>query len=267
MSPYEHPADVDGIIIYPSYVSDFGITEIAHPWVDAGRGMGMQYTSVKFEKVETISEKFFGLIAFFIESGADARDYHSAQNDLLVVDKDFHVADHVPSITDDSGYQDPCGEASSSCKSIAPGLFESQNGHGIYTYHEVATDGKVHELKSNREYNFTKFVLIDERYFSRCEYDNIPYDSDSKNGNLIVTDGVDLDVMRNEIFAEYGFKFKSPKWKAYFEAKPWYKPQHDNVDHLLTEKDKANIKFILDYQSLHKDVKLKRDTIFFGWAG
>lgn len=182
---------------------------------------------------------------------------------MLVVDKNLGAVSHVPSITDDSEYQDPCGLASSACHSIEPGLYESQNGHGIYKYYRVSNDGVVEELKTDRQYNFTKFAWIDERYFNRCEYESV----DSENGNIMLLNGVDLDVMRNEIFAEYGFIFKSPKWKAYFEAKPWYKPRYDNVDKLLPEKDKANIKFILEYQGLHQGVKIERDTIGFGWAG
>lgn len=264
---YEDPSDANGIIVYPSYIRDFGITKVANPImvVDGNQyGMGTTDLTVKFEKVETISDKFFGLIAFFMEAGADARDYHTIQNDLLVVDKNLSAISHIPSITDDSENQDPCGLASSACRSIEPGLYESQNGHGVYKYYSVSDDGDVDELKTDRQYSFTKFALIDERYFNRCEYESV---YDLENGNMVLLNGVDLDVMRNEIFAEYGFIFKSPKWKAYFEAKPWYKPRYDNVDKLMTEKDKANIKFILEYQGLHKGVKIERDTISFGWAG
>jgi hypothetical protein len=55
----------------------------------------------------------------------------------------------------------------------------------------------------------------------------------------------ELDIMRNEIFADYGYNFKSEKWQEYFSQFSWYKPKYDNVDDQLTEIDKHNIKVIL----------------------
>ena len=52
--------------------------------------------------------------------------------------------------------------------------------------------------------------------------------------------------MRNEIFADYGYRFKSDEWLSYFATKDWYKPRYDDVTHLLTDIDKANIKVILN---------------------
>lgn len=258
----------NGIIVYPSYVQDFGLTKSANPYmvVEGGNeyGWGTNDLTVKFEKVETISDKLFGVLTFFMEAGVSAREYHTKLNDLLVVDKNLLILSHLPAICDDNEYQDPCGMTSSSCRSIEQGLFESHDGHGKFKYFRVSATGAVDELKTDRQYNFTKFAFIDERYFDRCESQSI---RESANGNMMRIYGVDLDVMRNEIFAEYGFIFKSPKWKEYFLAKPWYKPRYENVDKFLTEKDKANIKFIQEYKALHKDYKIGRDTITFWAAG
>jgi hypothetical protein len=76
-----------------------------------------------------------------------------------------------------------------------------------------------------------------------------------------------LDVMRNEIFAEHGLIFKSEKWKNYFEEKSWYKPQYENVDQYMSETDKHNVKFLLEYQKQNKDQEEQRDSIQFMWAG
>jgi hypothetical protein len=131
----------------------------------------------------------------------------------------------------------------------------------------------VEELKTVRQFNFTKFAKIDEGYFERCRYEGLDHENggwQSDTPNVVLFNGIsteELDLMRNEIFAEYGFIFKTPKWKKYFESKPWYKPQYNNVDKLLTDTDKDNIKFILNYQSLHKNLEVQRDSIQFGWAG
>jgi hypothetical protein len=37
----------------------------------------------------------------------------------------------------------------------------------------------------------------------------------------------DVDLWRNRIFALYGYTFKDPKFKKYFEAQPWYQPRAD----------------------------------------
>jgi hypothetical protein len=55
----------------------------------------------------------------------------------------------------------------------------------------------------------------------------------------------DLKIMRNEIFARYGYKFKTGgKMDSYFQQQDWYKKQHDNVNNFLTEFEKENLKLI-----------------------
>ncbi len=56
-----------------------------------------------------------------------------------------------------------------------------------------------------------------------------------------------LKIMKNEIFARYGYIFKSAAMKKYFQAKPWYRPQFHNVYHLLTPIERKNIKLIKQY--------------------
>lgn len=265
----------DGVVVYPSFLRDLGITKVAHPWVlnDVNEmGMGMTDTEIKIEKVESISDKFFGLISFFMEAGADARGYHTTQNDLLVVDKQMNLLGHQEYLTVDNYNQDPCGSGPPSYRTIEPGLYESHNGKGLYAYYKITAAGTVEQLKTNRHYNFTRFVRIDEGYFNQCRYEGLDYRNDASDDvkpNIVVIKGIsyeELDIMRNEIFAEYGFIFKTPKWKQYFEAMPWYKPQYENVDSFLTEIDKHNIKFILNYQRLHKSQEAKRDSIQFYWG-
>lgn len=55
----------------------------------------------------------------------------------------------------------------------------------------------------------------------------------------------ELDIMRNEIFADHGYKFKSKKWQKYFCDKEWYKPRYDDVNNRLTNIEKINIQLIL----------------------
>ena len=52
--------------------------------------------------------------------------------------------------------------------------------------------------------------------------------------------------MKNEIFARYGYIFKSEDLISYFSAKEWYKPLYENVDKYLSEIEHHNIKVIND---------------------
>ncbi len=58
-------------------------------------------------------------------------------------------------------------------------------------------------------------------------------------------DSATLRIYRNEIFAQYGYVFKSPELTEFFLRKEWYKPEHKNVDTFLSELDKQNINVLL----------------------
>jgi len=53
----------------------------------------------------------------------------------------------------------------------------------------------------------------------------------------------DLRIMRNEVFARYGYIFETDV-KEYFNKQWWYLPKSRNVDSQLTEIEKQNIDFI-----------------------
>ena len=50
-----------------------------------------------------------------------------------------------------------------------------------------------------------------------------------------------LNLMRNEIFARYGFRFSSPSLLAYFSKQEWYQPEDVRIDKLLTDIERKNI--------------------------
>ena len=58
-------------------------------------------------------------------------------------------------------------------------------------------------------------------------------------------DSSELRIKRNEIFAQYGYEFKSEELSMYFSTQDWYEPKYDNVDSFLTQLDKENIKILL----------------------
>jgi hypothetical protein len=66
---------------------------------------------------------------------------------------------------------------------------------------------------------------------------------------LIKWDKSDLKIMRNEIFARYGLKFKAGgEMDNYFRKQTWYQGQHDSVDEFLTDLEKDNVKIIQELE-------------------
>jgi hypothetical protein len=58
----------------------------------------------------------------------------------------------------------------------------------------------------------------------------------------------ELDIMRNEIYARHGRLFKMAKYRDYFRKQGWYKENPNFKDDQLTEIEKYNAWFILQYQ-------------------
>ncbi len=51
----------------------------------------------------------------------------------------------------------------------------------------------------------------------------------------------DLQLMVNEIFADYGKIFTSQKLNYYFQKKSWYRPRSEEVDDLLSDVERLNV--------------------------
>jgi serine/threonine protein kinase, bacterial len=83
--------------------------------------------------------------------------------------------------------------------------------------------------------------------------DNLPYFMMRRvnEADLAGKSKQELDIIRNEIYARYGRRFKRPDLQAYFDRQPWYVPQYpiDNFpESLLTPIQKQNALFIAKYQ-------------------
>lgn len=58
----------------------------------------------------------------------------------------------------------------------------------------------------------------------------------------------ELTLMRNEIFALHGRPFQDAELRAYFNARPWYRPNQKFSESSLTSLERSNAAFIMDYQ-------------------
>ena len=62
--------------------------------------------------------------------------------------------------------------------------------------------------------------------------------------DLVGMDSWDLIVIRNEIYARHGYKFKLQKLRDYFSGQSWYNPRFDNVESKLSVIEQKNVMFI-----------------------
>ena len=71
--------------------------------------------------------------------------------------------------------------------------------------------------------------------------------------DLEVYSNEELDYMRNELFASYGYRFKSERWAYVFEDKPWYQPKVSEVPlEWLSTIEKENLELILAQKAKRK---------------
>lgn len=62
----------------------------------------------------------------------------------------------------------------------------------------------------------------------------------------------ELEVMRNEIYARYGYKFLLATLKEYFDQQDWYIGDKTSVDNYLTSIEKRNIRKIAAWERSHR---------------
>lgn len=58
----------------------------------------------------------------------------------------------------------------------------------------------------------------------------------------------ELRLVRNWLYARYGYAFKDPGLQEYFGEKDWYTPLYDDVSSQLTSIERANVEFIKQYE-------------------
>jgi hypothetical protein len=73
------------------------------------------------------------------------------------------------------------------------------------------------------------------------------------NNEIAKMDKYELKLMKNEIFARYGYIFKTAEMKAYFESQPWYQPKYEDVTSYLSDIEKRNIKLLSDYDLMENN--------------
>jgi len=258
------PIEGQGVVVVPSYLEFFGLTKeyfsgVILPTQNRASDFGVESAKIKTSQATSISERIMSYLISFYEKGIGGREYYNESKKLLVYDVPNNRGTSVE-VQKYFNHSSPCSQRSTrfvndSILEVKVVIESYQNVNMLdydfetqFEYYQIHNDGSVTPLKSNRHFDFTKFIVIDENQFRGC-FAKFMEDSESDEKHNIWTyqhlSIEDLDIMRNEIFAEYGYRFKSEKWQEYFGQKTWYEPKYDDVNDQLTEIDKANIKTIL----------------------
>ncbi|WP_199118677.1 YARHG domain-containing protein [Pedobacter sp. ASV28] len=64
---------------------------------------------------------------------------------------------------------------------------------------------------------------------------------------------LDLQILRNTIFARHGYTFKKKTYRQFFDFVDWYIPVSDNVESELTALEKKNIKLLERFEKYAED--------------
>jgi YARHG domain/WG containing repeat len=109
-------------------------------------------------------------------------------------------------------------------------------GAAYYYLHVV--NGQLAALPNRRLFGCTKYVKMDDSYLNAC------YVIGDKKIDHVTTEL--LQYMKNEIYASYGYKFKSDKWTTVFQYRfdRYDGAKNVTVDDSLTEIEKYNINWI-----------------------
>ena len=206
---------------------------------------------------ESLSEKLKAFVYDVFEYGVSVRTFELEASKLVVLNTENQELTAVElssnTISDyfcrQGGYQLISNGLIETLDNKQEYKLENQlyNFETIRRFLNITESGELRWLNSNRHFDATEFVYLEDRHFRGCFGKWMQ--PEEEDYNIWVTEHLsieDLDIMRNVIFADYGYRFKSEKWQKFFAKKSWYKPRFDDVNDQLTEIDKANIQFILN---------------------
>lgn len=122
---------------------------------------------------------------------------------------------------------------------------KTPDGIDIYTTHQTSEDDDDSWVRGKRVLSLRK-----TEWFNLSGDASLPGRYSFASTCLLTSDilqhfsAAERRLIRNEIFARYGYRFKSEDLKAYFSAQPWYKPVSDDVSDRLTELERLNVEVL-----------------------
>lgn len=262
-----------GIIAPPSYLIETGLVDewISNVAIEGGSSLEkLLENRISIEQTKTTPWGFSWLISSFYEEGVNGRsNFATTTKSITAIDTNNNVIDKaVLYEAMNEARKVSLFQATYRYNFVSDSLIEvayfsffdddsevKQPYHlmTLYKYFAITPTGAINGLSCNRIYPFTKYVYLTETYFKgryvklRLANENTVNWPEDKDMQLYISDYLsvdDLDLMYNEILAEYGYKFADEKWAKYFESKKWYNPRFDYVDDKLNPYERANLKLI-----------------------
>ena len=251
------------MLFTPSYLNQLDLVpEIQQDWLFDGGDFGNERTQAVIEENRAVGSGINALLTTFNEAFMDARGYQNESKDVVTVDEDMNVVDVLPIKI--NFHQKACSY-DVTFQFVAHNVLEVRQagttdyqiydwGMTYYRYYRIEANGEIEPMEIDGAFHFTRVLKITPDYFKGCFArdftleDEKRWNQDEGPFSYVQLEHLsieDLDVMRNEIYAAHGYKFKSQKWQDYFSKKAWYRPKADNVDAALSEIEKHNIKVIL----------------------
>jgi hypothetical protein len=282
------PIEGNGVVVTPSYLNKLNILPEIQPNIIIKRegDFGIIESEIKITESSSFGEKVTAFISSFYEEGVDGRGYQLNQNHFFTInDRNEVVTNQLMSENFNNNEYYFCENGDPTLVFINDTLIELRKMVSNpddypryrtmpeYSYYSINSMGQMEQLKTHRYFDFTKYVKLNPSYFGGCFTQYTENNKEYNYGEVYLLTHLniaDLDIMRNEIFAAYGYKFNSEKWIKYFQGKDWYSPQYENVDEMLTETDKHNIELILRVKEVLKTTNSKtinKTKFEFGMAG
>ncbi|MFI5160248.1 MAG: YARHG domain-containing protein [Sphingobacteriales bacterium] len=265
------------IYVPPSYMADLDIIgkeeDFKNPlrkvdFEDVSAGYDVDFSNSTKDDDNWLQASFYSIRDYFLGGREEFYDKRS----ILVIDKkrnrlfghDFST-DGTPG--GGGALTGPCDI--SNIRQLSDTLFEVKTGATLYAqlydstkyistgpdYHYmIVRNNKLIELPNRRAFGFTKYVKLDDSYLKAC-YQMTVGMSQNNPGKVETLDHITpemLKVMKNEIYADYAYKFKDKRWQSVFEDMPSYydhdkggaKVANENINDSLTDVDKYNINWI-----------------------
>lgn len=277
------------MLFTPSYLNQLNLVpEIQQDWLFDGRGfMGHEHTEAAIDDNHAIGGGINALLTTFHEAFMSARDYQNESKDVVTVDENMNVVDVLP--IEVNLEQNICSY-DVTFQFVENNVLEVRQagrtnyktydwGMTYYRYYRIEANGEIQPMKIDGTFHFTRALKITPDYFMGCYArdftleDGKRWNQDEGLFSYVKSEHLsieDLDIMRNEIYAAHGYKFKSQKWRDYFSKQAWYSPTADNVDDALSEIEKHNVKVILAQKEKMKGKEadfIKEEAIIHVVAG
>jgi hypothetical protein len=120
----------------------------------------------------------------------------------------------------------------------------------MYVDYENPKEEKITDLESEEPMTYVENVYraASESILTINSSTRKLKESDIKNLKKI-----DLEILRNTIFARHGFSFKTKTVRQFFDSVEWYIPVSTNVDDQLTSVEKENIVLLKRFEKYAED--------------